>query len=284
VVEAEDFVGTLPGAARIAPIVSRRGERLTAITLAVRRDRLKPAWDGTAGSLGTRFVASAQLIPAGEDASREVVDIPEEAFVAEPAPAKGDPWLRFQAIRPVPAGSWNLSGAILDRRGGGSAVIRRDLEIAPSPEEGPRLTGPILARAIHQSQGPARSASATEPFRLWDQLVIPRMSDELSTEEPFALYVEAHPPADLEDTPVELQWGIEHAEPGSETFQPLADPGTVEDGRGPRAWSYEPGRLPPGRFLLTFTATDAEGRSTSRTLTFEVFSPGAVGREADPGS
>jgi GWxTD domain-containing protein len=269
VVDAEEFLGTLAGSWQASPLVTHGGEPTTAITLAVRRDQLEPAWEGSAAALGTRFLVSAELTLAEAGEPAKTLEIPEQAFLAEPAPAEGDPWLRFQAVRPVPEGRWQLSGVVLDRLGGGSAVVRGTLDVPRLPDEAPRLTGPVLARALREAQGPS-ATGRREPFRLWDQLVIPRMGDEIATDEPFALYVEAHSPPDLPGTPVRLAWRIEHAEPGSETFTLLAKEGSVEDGRGPRAWSYPPGRLPPGRYRLTFTATDTRERSTRRELAFSV--------------
>jgi GWxTD domain-containing protein len=274
VVDAEEFLGTLSGELQVNPIVTRRGAPMSAITFALRRQQLDPPWDGSAAALSTRFLVSGELTRAEPGQGAETIEIPEDAFVAEPAPAEDDPWLRFQAVRGLPPGSWRISCVALDRLGGGSAVVRSTIEVPEPPEAAPRLTGPLLARTLRDAQGPPSSAG-TQPFRLWDQIVIPRVSNEIRSDEPFALYVEAHSPPDRPGTPVRLAWRIEHAEPGGDGFSPLTEEASVEDGRGPRAWSYPAGKLPAGRYRVVFTATDELERSTVRELTFSVAPAGA---------
>lgn len=268
IVEAEDFVGTLRGELLFHLLTGRSGQALTSLTIAIPRNELTPAWDGSAASLGTRFTVTAQLTPLGEPRDRQALEIPDDAFRAEPAPLEDDPWLRFQAVWPVPAGSWNASVVLLDRAGGGSAVVRRPLDV-PETGAGPGLSGPILAREILEAQGPATDPD-TMPFRLWDQIVIPRMQRAVGADEPFALYVEAHSPADRPGTPVNLSWEIERAEAGGEIFEPFGPGGSAEDARGPRAWRYPAGRLPAGRYRITFTAVDEVGRTATRSAAFVV--------------
>ncbi|RMG48617.1 MAG: GWxTD domain-containing protein [Acidobacteria bacterium] len=265
VVRTEEYLGTLDVAARWH-LVASAPHPLLALTLAVRRDALDPPWDGSALSLAQRFAATAELRPADPAAERHgVIEFPEESFVAEPAPQPGDPYLRVQALRPVPPGRWRLSAVLADRRAGDAGAATAEIAVPGAAEGAPLVTGPVLARAILPA-GPERPGTDL-PFRFHDHLVIPRLGTEVPADEPFGLFLEVLPPPGR-DGPVALEWQIFRWD--GDTPEPLAPPSRVEDGRGPRAWRFEPGQIPAGRYRAMFTAMVPGAPPVSRTIDFTV--------------
>ncbi len=271
VVRAQEFIGTYHGLARTTVLHGAGGRPRLALTLALDRAELVPAWDGSATSLAQRFVATATLHPTDDlPANAAPIDIPEQAFVAEPTPAEGDPYLRLQAVRPVPPGSWRLRAIVVDRRGGGVAVIESVVSV-PAPVPGtPRINGPILATALNET--PDRAPSGQRPFVMQNALVIPAMTDEVPPGRPFAVFVEVGPPRGR-NAPVRLDWSWTRIPPGEDTARPFGPPGHLDDGRGPRAWQFGAGELPAGRYAVTFVATTAEGARSERSLEFTVPGP-----------
>ncbi len=270
VVRAEQFLGTYPGRGIVHELAGPPSVPVAAITVAIRKDDVKPPWDGSAIGLSQRFAVTAELRPRAEGGDdRRPIDLPEDAWVADPSADADDPWLRFQAIRPVPAGRWRLSAVVFDRPGGGAATIYKDIEVEDPDPGQPRMNGPILARALIPA-GPQRSEGPA-PFRMRDHVVIPRMDRGPSADEPFRLYVEVFAPGG-DDRPVELTWQYYRTDRGDEPV-PFGSPGRLADGRGPRAWDLPPGKMPPGRYRVTFVARVDGALPLTRTLEFVVGEP-----------
>jgi len=266
VVEAEQFLGTCRGAISFHPVTSADGRRLVAITLAIRREDLSPPWDGSATGLADRFAASAMIRPA-KDNPRAPIEVPDDAFAGEPAPDPAAPWLLFQAVRPVPPGTWEVTGVVLDRRGGGAATARAPLEVPPLDRRSPAVTGPVLCRAL--AREPAPEAGRTWPFRWGDVVYVPRVDRVLGPGNPFRLFVGIAPPPGT-DLPVSLDWSFERRSgPGGE-WQAWGRPGHLDDARGPRAWDVPAGTLPPGEWRIRFVARAAAGPPLERTVSFTV--------------
>ncbi len=268
VVKAEEFVGSYAGTFVATPIVTPDGDSLLALTLAVARSDLAPAWDGTAMGLAARLAATAELRPLGEPDGRPAsIEFSEEAFGAEPAPAaEGDPWLRLQAVKVVPPGRWKLSALVFDRQGGGAAPIYGEVIVPPVRPDVPRFTGPLLARLI---EDPAEDGIDYAPFRIHGSLVVPRLETELRTDEPFALFVEVTPPAGGSSLPL-LEWQLERADDDQGPYQPLGSPKQDPRGIGPRAWRLPGGKLSPGHYRIRFAASLADGRRVERVITFAI--------------
>lgn len=279
-VKAESFLGAYGGALSWSPITGAQGRRLVAITLALRRSELTPAWDGSAMALSQRFVVTADLHSTG--ASPDVViEVPDDAWVAEPTPVAGDPWLRFQALRELPdAPLWKVTAVIADRRGGGAAVIHGDIAPPPPIAGAPRLNGPILAS--HLEETPPPETPGTLPFRFGEALVIPKIGAEYRADEPFSLFLEVLPPAGVE-APVILDWRFERTPPGAAAAETWGQPGHLADARGTRAWKLKPGSIPPGQYTVHFAARTDAGPALERSASFTVLAPPApTGAAAAP--
>ncbi len=266
VVRAEDFVGSYHGATTSTVLATSSGKPLLVLTLALPKSDLQPVFDGHASGMLQRFAASAQLRAAGDENSLTVIDFPENAFAAEPNPLPGDPWLRFQAIRAVPAGNWALSGIILDRQGGGASTHYGTIKVPATPSTAPVISGPFLAREIRRAGGAARGS---RPFRIGDFIVVPRMDATIKTNERFALFVEILP-APGDPGAVALDWQFFAAEASGEAFTPIARTGHLDDARGPRAWDTPASKFAPGRYRLRFVARAPGGKSTEREISFEI--------------
>lgn len=172
VVDAEQFLGTLRLAVEVHLLSDPQGKRLHAITAALPRRELFPPWDGAATSLALRFGVTAAL--RSRD-GKQTLEIPEEAFVTEPAPAPEDPYLRIQALRPLPPGDWQLSLVVFDRPGGGAGTATRDLLIPPEAPAGtPCLEGPVLVGGGFAAAASAPGGGAF-PFHWANQGVVPRV-------------------------------------------------------------------------------------------------------------
>ncbi len=272
IVKAEQFLGTYEASGMVHALSGPRGEQLFAFTIAIPRTRLVPAWDGSAVGLSQRFAVAAELRPRGV-ARAAPLALPEEAFVPEPAPAADDPWLRFQAVRPVSAGSWQLSAVIYDRTGGGAGSTTVDLVVPPSPPAAaPRLYGPVLGRD-EAAGGPEAADGGTFPFRagVARVLPLPRARIPAGTPARFFALVEAPPGS---DAPVRLSWRVETG-----AGEPTGLAGDSDDARGP--WHLEiPGdQLAPGSYRLAVTAA-ADGAVLVRETAFEITVSGA--RSAAP--
>ncbi|MDQ7006894.1 MAG: GWxTD domain-containing protein [Acidobacteriota bacterium] len=268
VVRAEAFVGSYQGTFVATPITTPAGDSLLALTLAVARSDLAPAWDGSAMGLSSRLAATAELRPLGEPDGRPArIEFDEAAFGTEPAPAsRGDAWLRLQAVKVVPPGRWKLSALVFDRRGGGAAPIYGEVRVPAPQPAAPRFTGPLLARRI---EDPARDGQEYSPFRIHGSLVVPRLDTELSADDPFALFVEVTPPPDAPQVPI-LEWQLERADNEQGPYQPLGAAGRDPHGLGPRAWRLPAGKLEPGHYRIRFGATLPGGERTERVITFVV--------------
>lgn len=268
VVRAEQFLGAYHGALTTDTLASPEGQTWLAVTIAVPRNELIPPWDGSATGLSQRFAATAQLEPLEPDADLPArIEFDEEAFLPEPAPQEGDPWLRLQAIRPVPPGRWKVSAVLLDREHGAATTDRGEVTVPADPPGAPRFSGPILARLIKPTSTPRRSAP--RPFHIAGNLVVPRLDPVLGPDDPFALFVELLPPPGS-DGPITLEWRLERAEDPERPYQPLGQPHRVENARGPRGWNLPPGSLKPGAYRIRFTAVAAEGAEARRTISFSV--------------
>lgn len=277
VIQAESFLGTFDGTVVVHPVFSFKGEHMLALTLAIPKASLNPPWDGSAGSLAGRFTASASLQPVGHP-EVPAFEIPEEAFVPEPNPLPNDPWLRFQAVRPLPptaAGAgWSLSAVVGDRTGSGLATIRQAINPPPIAPQGPAFSGPILATQLINDPQP-EAAGKILPFREGDLLVVPRIKNELRTDEPFHLYLRLDPPPGSA-SPVALEWNFERTPPDAAQPESWGPIGHLDDARGPRAWNLAPGALPPGKYTVHFRAQTAGGQPEERSLTFTVLPPKSV--------
>ncbi|GAB4375797.1 MAG: hypothetical protein Kow0062_15250 [Acidobacteriota bacterium] len=270
VVRSEEFIGNYRGHVHAEVLHGAGGVPILALTAAVERRQLLPAWDGSATSLAQRLVATATLEP-DDGAERAPVDIPEQAFVAEPRPADGDPFLRLQAVRPVPPGAWRVRVIVVDRRGGGAAVVESRVEIPEPAPEAPRVNGPILAAALHET--PDRAPSGTRPWTMQGALVIPAMRDVIPTDRPVGVFIEIGP-ARGANGPVALDWRWERTPPGAQATEAYGRKGHLDDARGPRAWRFAPGELPPGRYTVRFVARGENGAETRRVLAFTITGPG----------
>ncbi len=262
IVKAEQFLGTYEAYGTVHALSGPRGEPLYAITIAVPRMRLLPAWDGSAVGLAQRFAVAAELRPR-DAAGGAPLPFPEEAFVPEPAPAADDPWLRFQAVRPVPPGAWQLSAVIYDRAGGGAGSTTVDFVVPPAPPAAaPRLYGPVAGQD-EVVGGPEAVDGGTFPFRAGGTRVLPVPRARIAAGMPvrFFALVEGAPGA---DAPVRLAWKVETG-----TGEPVGVDGTSDDARGP--WHLEiPGdRLAPGSYRLSLGAT-SNGVSLVRETAFEI--------------
>lgn len=265
VVEAEGFLGSIDAATAVHTVAAADGRRFLAVTIGVRHSDISPTWDGTALSLAQRFTVSAQLQRG--DGTR--LDFGDDAFRVEPTPALADPWLRFQALAPLPddvaAGRWDISGVLLDRRGGGAATLRRSIEVPAAPRGAPSLTGPLLADRLETS--PDMVAPGSVPFRVGETILLPRMLPQVGAKDPFALFLALEPPPGASD-PVVLTWRWERTAPGAAGPETWGRSGRLDNARGPRAWQLPAGSLPPGRYRVTFEASCGTG-SVTRSLEFE---------------
>ena len=262
IVKAEQFLGSYEASGALHLLSGPRGELLVAITVALPRDRLVPAWDGSAVGLAQRFAVAAELRP--RDASGgAAVAVPEEAFVPEPAPAAGDPWLRFQAVRPVPPGAWQLSAVIYDRSGGGAGSTTVDIVIPAAPPSGaPRLYGPVLGK--DEATGGAEVADGgTFPFRAGSERVLPAPRARCAADAPARFFALVEPPPGI-DTSVRLAWRVETA-----AGEPTGLEGSRDDARGPWRLEIPAGRLEPGPYRLAVTAASA-GLELLRETEFEI--------------
>ncbi len=196
-----------------------------------------------------------------------MIELPDESFATDPMPNPNDPWLRLQAVRPVPPGTWSLSGVVLDRTGGDAGVARAEITVEETPRDAPRITGPILARTIEESGDAPREGA--EPFLLAGHVVVPRMDNALTSLDPFRLFIGVDSPAAAPDTPVALSWNLEHYRGEDSTWETVKTK-RLDDARGPRAWQLPAGALPPGRYRLVFEASTPEGVTTERRATFSV--------------
>ena len=277
VVEAEQFLGTCRGAIAFHQVAATSGGRVVAITLAIRREDLAPPWDGSAVGLADRFAASAMLRPAPGNPA-EPIEVPDDAFVGEPAPDPAADWLLFQALRPVPPGEWNVTGVILDRRGGGAASAEAHLSVPAEPAGAPAITGPVLCRLL--ARQPAPDSARTWPFRWGEVVYVPRVDPVLGPRDPFRLFVGvASPPGT--DAPVRLTWTFERRDGAEAPWQAWGAPGRLEDARGPRAWDLPAGSLPPGEWRIRFSAWSGDdGPRIDRMVSFTVRDTGD--REAPP--
>lgn len=268
VVSSEQFLGNYSGTFRASQL-ARPGasSSILVLTLALRKAELHPSFDGSAAGMSQRFVVSATLRPTGGQNSLGQIDIPEEAFVAEPSPDPADPWLRFQALRPVPPGRWALSGVIVDRMGGGAATQYGTVDVPQSDPRLPLLTGPVLATAIHEAGG--APGAGTHPFRTESHIIVPRMDSKLGSADRFALFLEVFPAHD-DPGVVSLDWFFERSAREDGPFEQQGGKGHLDDARGTRAWDFPPGKLAPGWYRITFTARAPSGGESRRTIAFSV--------------
>ena len=268
IVETEQFVGTFSGLLKTHRLGGRGARDLVAITLAVPRAELMPRWDGSATSLAQRFAATAQLTPLSDASLGFSIDIPEEAFVTEPVPSQDDDWIRLQAVRPIPPGTWQISAVLIDRRGASAAALREKLIVEAADTKAPGVSDPILAVSLVEAQGPVEG---TVPFRRGEYLMMPRMTKSLSRSERFQLFVEIDDAPDAPG-PVPLTWQFVYEPTEGEEGEKRAfgKTGSLEDGRGPRSWDIPAKVFPLGKYTITFTAGAEGGPQTIRTLDFEV--------------
>lgn len=270
-IDAEDFVGNLRGALDVRQIHGPGTQPVVALTIAVPANELDPPWDGTALGLSRRLSASATFERV-RDGTYEQVDVPEEAFVAEPTPSEDGRWLRLQALRALPEGDWNLSAVLIDRPGGGIAVLQDDLVVSPVSPYEPRINGPILAARLAVSA--TSVPSGREPFKMQEAIVTPAMDRDVPVGQPFSVFLEVLSPASVGDVPVGLRWRVERSEgpKGEGPFRPVGAEGSLEDARGPRAWEFEGQRFEPGIYRFTFVAS-ALGTEITEVMSFRVFEP-----------
>lgn len=263
-VTAEEFLGSIEARLAVTPVELAGGRRALALTAAIPRSGLAPAWDGSAAGLAVRLAASGALARGdGHD-----IEIPDDAFVTEPAPRDGDRWLRLQAIQPLPddaTGPWDVSVVVLDRAGGGVAAARAKVDLEAPRAGAPRLNGPLLCALLDEAADDVPAGA--RPFRHGHVLAVPHVTATLGPADPFALFIEILPPAGA-DAPVALDWWFEHAA-GEAPLGPWRTPGHLDDARGPRAWQLPAGSLPRGRYVVHFRATCA-GVTTERSLDFTV--------------
>lgn len=269
IVQAEEFVGAFPAQLVAHPFgrTDGQGRPLYALTVAIRKRDLIPAWDGSAIGLASRFVVTAQI---RDRAGQIVRDVGELGFGAEPIPDATDPWLRFQAIIAAPVGASAVSAAVLDRVGGAAATANADLNFEVVAEGQPCFAGPMLARRRVDLDRPP--AARLEPFRLGPSLLFPSPVARLDPDEPIVIALELLSPAGTSN-PVKLSWVVTQLTgPGS----PRAiKRGELEDGRGPRAWEFVAGQLPSGAYRVEYVATDpVTGARVDRQLEFEISGPG----------
>ena len=262
IVKAEQFLGSYEASGSVHLVSGPGGEILVAMTIALPRKRLVPAWDGSAVGLAQRFAVAAELRPRDGSGGAPIA-IPEDAFVPEPAPAPADPWLRFQAIRPVPPGPWQLSAVIYDRTGGGAGSTTIDIVVPAAPDRGAaRLYGPVLGYD-EPAAGAEAAGSDTFPFRAGSTRVLPVPRARCAADAParFFALVEAPPGS---ERAVPLTWRVL-----TESGEPTGLEGSSDDARG--AWRLEipAGRLVPGRYRLTVTS-GAAGDALTRETAFEI--------------
>lgn len=262
IVKAEQFLGSYEASGSLHLLSGPRGETLVAMTVTLPRDRLVPAWDGSAVGLAQRFAVAAELRPRDAPGGA-VIAVPEEAFVPEPAPAGGDPWLRFQAVRPVPPGPWQLAAVIYDRSGGGAGSTTIDVVVPAAPPSGaPLVYGPVLAK--DEATGGAEAAEGTPfPFRAGDARVLPAPRARCAADTPARFFTLVEP-APGTDALVPLAWSVETA-----AGEPTGLEGSLDDARGPWRLEIPAGRLGPGSYRLAVTAGSA-GRELARETAFEI--------------
>jgi GWxTD domain-containing protein len=262
IVKSEQFLGSYEASGSVHLLSGPRGETLVAMTIAVPRKRLVPPWDGSAVGLAQRFAVAAELRPR-ETPSGPPIPVPEEAFVPEPAPAANDPFLRFQAVRPVPPGPWQLSAVIYDRVGGGAGSTTIDFVAPATPESGaPRIYGPVVGRD-EPTAGAEAAGGDIFPFRAGSGRVLPTPRASCAADVParFFAFVEGPPGS---DAPVRLVWRVQ-----TEAGEPTGLEGTSDDARGPWRLEVPAGGLAPGRYRLAVTAGSA-GASLTRETAFEI--------------
>jgi len=262
IVKAEQFLGSYEASGSLHLLSGPGGELLVAMTVALPRDRLVPAWDGSAVGLAQRFAVAAELRP--RDASGgPAIAVPEEAFVPEPAPAAGDPWLRFQAVRPVPPGPWQLSAVIYDRSGGGAGSTTVDVLVPAAPPSGaPRLYGPLLGK--DEAPGGAEAGNGgTFPYRAGSVRVLPTPRARCAADTPARFFALVEPPPGT-DAAVRLAWRVETA-----AGEPTGLEGSSDDARGPWRLEIPARRLAPGSYRLAVTAGSA-GLELARETAFEI--------------
>lgn len=264
IVKAEQFLGTYEARGTVHLLDAPDGQTLVAVTVALPRARLSPPWDGVAVGLASRFAVSAEIRPrnGGEELPLE---IPEDAFVPEPAPEPQDPWLRFQAVRPIPPGDWQARAVIYDRPGGGAGAAIVDFSVPAAPSGGPRIYGPVPG-VVQQAGEPGRGELETFPFRAGALRVLPRPGSSFSEREPlrFAGLIEAPPGAG--DVPVQVAWVVRPAVAGAAAELH----GESADGRGPWFLEIPAASLPAGRYRLLLTAGGGSVPAVTRETSFEI--------------
>lgn len=262
VVDAEQFLGTMKTEVEVHSLTDPQGNRLLAITGAVPKADLFPPWDGSATSLAIRFGVTATL----KSPSGDVIEIPEEAFVAEPAPSPDDLYLRVQAIRPIPPGDWKLSLVMFDRPGGGAGTIAREIQIPPVPPEGTlRFEGPVLISNVFQPGG-TLSGGGAFPFHWSGQGVVPRVFRQIKSGEKvraaFRLTAVGEP---VED--VTVVWAVENHNGSLPSVQPEITRTQTGD---ILLLEFDPASLPPGTYRLRITASPPSAAPITEITDFEI--------------
>ncbi|MBP7147124.1 MAG: GWxTD domain-containing protein [Acidobacteria bacterium] len=263
-VRSEQFLDTIPGAAATHTVTSQ-GRQLLAVTLAVPRVALTPAWDGSATGLVHRFAALAQLRPRDPGAGPPI-EVAEQDFIPEPAPVAGDRYLRFQALCPVPPGHWQLSGVVFDRQSANSASVLREFDV-PAPEASLEIDGPLLVTAVLPSGEPERPGPPAA-FRSGGLLLVPQPPDEVRIDEPVRLFVRAR-----HASAVAAEWSVAAA---SSTAVALKS-GRIEDARAGTPIEIAAGELPPGEYVARFRLAVQDGPAVERQLRFSVTARAASG-------
>lgn len=265
VVEAEQFVGSCSGAIVAYPLgaLDPRGRAEYALTVAIRSAQLTPAWDGSAASLSSRFIANAQ-VRSDRGTGPVVLDLGELNFAAEPTPDPADPWIRFQTVAAMPTGVLGITGAVLDRVGGNACTAQTTLVVAEDNPRQPQIAGPVLATS--RLDAPPDSAGL-RPFRVGPAIVIPRLDAIIRNDQPVVIALSVAAAAD-QDGPIELSWTVTRTIDGGAP-ELFAQGGPIADGRGARAWEFAAGKLPLGHYTIQLRAKSLDNVEIVRDISFD---------------
>ncbi len=246
--------------------VSGRQQRTTGeLIVAVPVSSLEMRRDANAGLYSVHLAMIARITDAsGKVVSHFSEDLPRHGALDSAQEAQKDV-ITLQRHFDVPPGSYSLEIGILDRNSDKIGAERSDFHFAARPN-GPSLSDLAMVR---RTEALGEAPDPLEPLRYRGDLVVPDLSPSAGTGKMEIFFV-AHPdPLEQQPPRVEMQVlrdgrvlvgsPVELHAKGSEDVPCLE--------------SIQAGSLPPGRYQLKTTITQA-GQSDSRSLDFTI--PGAA--------
>jgi GWxTD domain-containing protein len=186
-VTSEEFFGRIPFLLKTDFYKTSGAATLAVFTVGVQASSFGPQATPDPGSL--LVVGRLESV---EDPSRVLLLTGDEALVPAPDGTPGEVLL-FQAVKALPAGSYNASFGILgpDRSTVGS--YRERVSVPLFAGNGLSLSSLALARSLEPLQGPAPQASvAAGPFRLGNYSVVPHTEASLQNGDQFSIYYQIY--------------------------------------------------------------------------------------------